>query len=553
MKKIYFLFILDSFSLQSQTPNWIWAKSAGGNANDISYSISADATGNTSITGYFQSPSIVFGSYTLTNGGGSDMFISKTDPSGNSSWAQSAGTTWLNTGKGVVTDANGNTYVTGTFQSPTITFGSYTFTVTSMTGGDVFLVKYDSSGNVIWAKAAGGTGDDLGWGICTDANGNAIITGYFNSATITFGSTTLTSSGSRDLFIVKYDASGNVLWAKSAGGNSQDQGLSVCADAGGNIFVTGYFQSNSITFGSTTLTNAGGANNDFFIAKYDASGNVLWAKSAGGSSADGGFGVYADAGGNVFATGTFDSPLITFGSTTLTNSGTNGDFFIVKYSPSSNVLWAKSAGGTNDDGGEGIITDTGGNAYVTGGFRSPTLTFGSNTLTNTDNTGNTYDVFVVKYDPAGNVLWVKSAGGNKWDVAWGISIDGSGNVYITGDFFSVSSSFGSNTLTNTDNSGATDDIFVAKLGATTGIKEENIPGNVFVYPNPSSGIFHFKTNIQKGIMKIYNTLGQEIFSILNLNPQILNKVDLSGQASGIYFYQITSEEKQIATGKLIIQ
>ena len=148
---------------------------------------------------------------------------------------------------------------------------------------------------VVWAKAAGGTGTDEPYGIATDATGNIYITGNFGSSSITFGTVTLTSPG---FFLTKYDANGNVLWAKSAGGSAySNSGNAVATDASGNVFVTGSFPS-SLSFGTTTLTNTD--NPDIFIVKYDASGTVLWARgstsSSGGDYSYGG-GIATDANG----------------------------------------------------------------------------------------------------------------------------------------------------------------------------------------------------------------------------------------------------------------
>ena len=155
------------------------------------------------------------------------------------------------------------------------------------------------------------------------------MTGAFYSSYITFGSTILTNRGGGDIFVVKYDPSGNVLWAKSAGETGGEWGLGISTDASGNIVVTGGFGSPSITFGSTILTNGGIAN--IFVVKYDPSGNVLWAKSAGGTGDDDGYGISTDASGNIVVTGSFESPTITFGSTILTNGGSS-DIFVVKLS-----------------------------------------------------------------------------------------------------------------------------------------------------------------------------------------------------------------------------
>jgi len=373
-------FIGLSSNTNAQSPNWLWAKSAVGSGDECGNSISTDANGNSYITGRFYG-SITFGNTTLTNAGGWDIFIVKYDGAGNVLWAKSAGGTGPVIGNSISTDANGNLYITGQFYD-TITFGSTM--LTSVGGWDIFVVKYDGAGNVLWAKSAGGNKNDYGNSISTDINGNSYITGEFKSNTITIGSTTLTNAGSysSDIFVVKYDGAGNLLWAKSAGGAGHDYGNSISTDTSGNSYITGSFGSPTITFGSTTLTNTSASHVDLFVVKYDGAGNVLWAKSAGGSLDESSNSIHTDANGNSYITGNFDGS-ITFGSTTLTYTGSFGnDIFIVKYDGAGNVLWAKSAGGSLDESSNSISTDANGNSYITGRFYSSTITFGSDTLTN---------------------------------------------------------------------------------------------------------------------------------------------------------------------------
>ena len=177
----------------------------------------------------------------------------------------------LVTGLGVSTDANGNSYVTGNF-SGTATFG--TIQITSYGASDIFIAKYDSEGNCIWVKKAGGTGGETANAITTDANGNSSVTGYFSS-TATFGTIQLTSNGSVDIFIAQYDNAGNCLWAKKAGGTSGDEGSGISIDAFGNKYMTGYYQVQLllIQFSLTCLGTS-----DMFIAKYNNMGNCIWAK-----------------------------------------------------------------------------------------------------------------------------------------------------------------------------------------------------------------------------------------------------------------------------------
>ena len=369
----------------------------------------------------------------------------------------------------IATDQNGNVFVTGSFNSPVIIFG--TTTLTNLQGNDdIYLVKYSPTGGVLWAASAGGTGYDQGLGISTDLNGNVFITGGFTSPTIVFGTTTLTNLyPSNDVFIAKYSPSGTLIWATSAVGVGvkSDKGFGLSTDGSGNVFVTGAFASPTIAFGTTTLTNAlgGNDNTDIFVAKYSPSGMALWATSVGGSDTDAGNGISTDATGNVFITGAFRSPTIAFGTTTLNNSVGglgNQDFFIVKYSPSGTMLWVNSTGSIYNDYGSCVSTDVNGNAFVTGYFTSPTLIFGTTTLTNFGGGLTSSTIFVVKYSPTGTVLWASSTDGNSESGGRGISTDGNGNAYVTGVFSSTTVTFGTITLANSNSGGGSNDLFVAK-------------------------------------------------------------------------------------------
>jgi hypothetical protein len=410
---------------------------------------------------------------------------------------------------------------------------------------DIFVVKYDSSGNVLWAKSEGGASQEWGNGISSDVSGNVFVTGIFGGTSITFGATTLIPGGSDDIFVVKYDPSGNVLWAKSAGGANSDFGKSISTDVSGNVIVTGYFWSPSITFGATTLTNVG--TGDVFVVKLDPLGNVLWAKSAGGINEDRGYGISTDSNGNTFVTGTFGSPTLTFGTNTLTNTTSSWDIFTVKYDPSGNVLWAQSEGGSGSDIGQSICSDINGNSYVTGYFNSPTITFGTNSLVSPiTNYGN---IFVIKFDQSGNILWAKSAGGTPKCRGYGIASSLTENIYVTGSVAGSLTTFETTSLI----SAGGDDIFVAKLDGTTGINEWNIEENTAIYPNPSNGIFNIDSNERLEMtdeLNIFNLMGKKIYSSNMHLPDVLT-IDISSQPNGIYLLQI-KKEKGIVSKKIII-
>jgi hypothetical protein len=236
-------------------------------------------------------------------------------------------------------------------------------------------VKIDPTETVVWAKTFGGADGDQGNGLAVDASGNVILTGWFASASITFSATVLNNVGaaSSDLFIVKYDTDGNLIWVKSTGGSGNDRGYAVSCDANSNVFVTGWYTSATINFGTGNLTNAGSSTNDIFIVKYDAGGTTLWAKSIGGSSADGGRACANDASGNTYVLGSFSSSSVNFGTGSLSNSSSGTyDLFLAKYDPSGTALWSTKVGGIYDEMGNAIAV-SGNNIYLTGSFTSASI------------------------------------------------------------------------------------------------------------------------------------------------------------------------------------
>ena len=337
---LFLIFVVGT--LFGQSPNWLWAKSAGGGRSDFSNDICVDSDGNTYITGSFGGSSgfgqITFGSITLTNSdiNGQDLFIVKYDPSGIALWAKNAqgpGFGGSNeVGRSIAVDTYGNVYVTGYFDGQSISIGGIVFNNKGVNTRDCFIAKFNSFGNILWAKTIGGYSDEEGRSICTDINGNVFVTGYFISPTITLGNITISNVGnnSPDIFYVKYNSSGNEVWAYGAGG-TQEQNSCISVDANGNSYLamTYFYNANQGV--------------DIGIAQYDPLGNLLYVKSAGGTVYDYVNDISTDANGNSYITGNFNSSSITFGNFTLSEN--NGSIFIVKYDVQGNVVWAKNHGG----------------------------------------------------------------------------------------------------------------------------------------------------------------------------------------------------------------
>ncbi len=361
-------------------------------------------------------------------------------------WASQAGGVNDDIGFAVAFDNQGNQYVSGYFAG-TASFGPYNLVSSGL--DDIFVAKLDSSGSWLWAAQAGGTDLDRGSGIALDGAGNIYLIGEFRGSA-SFGSLTITSSGNLDTFIAKLDANCNWLWARRAGGASDDLGYRVAVDGLGSTYVTGSFQL-SASFGSFTLTAAG--NRDIYAAKLDADGNWLWAVRAGGSGYDEGTGICLDSAGSAFITG-FCTGSASFGPWIIAASAAT-DVFAAKLDSGGNWLWVVNVGGpgTNADYCFSIASDGLDNALIAGFFKA-TAQFGAYSLTSSGN----YDIFAAKLNSAGNWLWAAGAGGLDNDRAWGIAADSAGNAYLTG-YFSTNADFGPYTLT----SGGSIDVFAAKL------------------------------------------------------------------------------------------
>lgn len=463
MKKeiaIYFLvfFISSSFA---QT-GWNWAKNAESSNNSDGFSISKVVNDRVYVCGEFFGASITFGATTLTNAGAAgsnDLFLVCYDLAGNVTWAKSVGGSGSDFARSVAVDNANNIYIAGGFTSAAVTFGNTTLTNPGSSGThDIFVTKYDPDGNVLWARSIGGKLDDKANCIATDTEGNVCITGWFGSNYMLLGSDSLKNQstyGSCDVFVIKLNSSGEPLWARTATGQGEDYGYGITTDNSNNIYITGGSSSQEIDFSGIKIANPG--REKMYIAKYSPKGDLLFAQSVGGSDNAEGTSITADSNGNIYITGKFSSSSITLEATTLTNAGAF-DVYIAKYNSGGALQWATSAGGIADERGNSIITDAQGNAYITGWYSSAKITFGKTYLDNPGDKGTTH-MFVAKYSPDGIPLWSESAKGKSDDWGNGITLDKTGNVYVTGGFDGIEMNFSTTKFKNPQGN----DFYITKL------------------------------------------------------------------------------------------
>jgi len=355
-------------------------------------------------------------------------------------WAHSFGGPSFDEACTVASDHSNNCYLSGRFGF-NFQIGAFNL-IGHPSYNDVFISMLDNNGNVIWATEAGGADDDVAYDIATDNLGNCIVTGYFNN-TADFDGTLISSNGDDDVFIAKYDASGNLSWLKSFGSMYEDFGYRVCIDNTNNIFVTGEFR-DSITVDGTTIYST---YKGIFIVKYDNNGVFKWIKnirSTGNLSVSG---ITVDNSNNLYVSGNFSLWLYS-GTDSIYNYSSN-DLFLVKLDASGNTVWLQDGAGQLDNIEivcNSSTTDNFGNTYLTGTFPD-TIHFGIHSAVVYGNPWEN-DAFLCKFDSTGNKIWIRHGGGiDDYDAGLSVVNDVAGNIFLSGDFFGTSI-FGNVTIIN---------------------------------------------------------------------------------------------------------
>lgn len=489
-----------------------------------------DNTGNVYVAGQY-SDTAFFSSATLISSSYEDIFLAKYDPNGNLIWIKSAGGYNIDSPSSLAVDTSNSVYMTG------VNFGTAVFdtiTLNNFSGyPNAFVAKYDSAGNVQWAKSIGSSDWDQGEGIAV-RNNNIYITGSF-SLSVTIGSTTLTSLGQRDFYLVKMDLDGNFIWARSGGSNQIDLGRRLAVDNLGNIFVTGAFFED-MTISTATLINQGYY--DVFLAKYDSSGNFLWATSAGSWGDDYCSGLALDSSSNVYISLAITSGCV-FGAITINTYG-DKDIALAKYDSGGTVLWVKNAGGTSGDGGGGVAVGTSNKIYQTGRF-SGNATFGMITL----NLPWSDYIFLAEYDSSGDVNYVKHAGGYYSDEGIDVACSAN-NVFVCGEF-SGTTSFDSNTL-SADTMGGNAFIWKACSGPV-GMDESVETSEITIYPNPFTNVLQIDSRNNQPVEIIL----WDIASRIIIREYFITTISLSTTelSNGMYVYEIRGKDGVIDRGKVV--
>lgn len=293
---------------------------------------------------------------------------------------------------------------------------------------DGFVAQYNSAGDLLWSTKFGGVGADRINNIAVDSSGRMYVAGHFQDK-VYFGTDSIVpfTIGQEDLFVAHYAADGRPKWVRSIASNGYQSAQAITLSKDHFLYISGYY-TGSLTFGTTTLNSKG--NRDIFVAKYDTSGNVLWAQSIGGPGPDEPARILTDGVGNVYVSGIIRDAIF-LDNDTIYSQG-HYDAFLAKYNASGQYQWAKMVGSAVPDYCKSMAWDGHDKIYITGWF-SQQGTFGSQQLTAVGEE----DMFLTQFDTSGNILWTQQFGGLFDERAYDVEIDANREIYLVGVLDSI--------------------------------------------------------------------------------------------------------------------
>ena len=382
---------------------------AGTLGSDMAYGLAIDSSDNLHLSGTAEG-SLNGQPY---QSGARDAFLIKYDPNGQSQFTRMiSSSSTLSSGndsfQALIVDATGNIYATGqTFGSTTITFDG----ITKFGSTDAFLIKYSSTGTKISTDLFGSSSGDSGEVLVSDSVGNIFLVGTARPGTTIDGQSFI---GSDDILIRKYDSSGTKLFTKIIGTTSSESVSAAAVDSTGNLYIGGGSLGGSF-YGTNPDTNS-----DMYLLKYDTNGNMIWHRQVNNTGSERDSKILIDNSGNIwqcgYATQGYDGNA-TFG---------NSDVILTKYQGDGTKLFSRQYGTSYPDYCAGIVKDSTGNIFV-GGMSSGD--FGG---TNADISHSSSDVFLMKLDSNGNVVWLKQFGGSANDDVQAIRINSKNEIYVAG-------------------------------------------------------------------------------------------------------------------------
>lgn len=561
MNKILLSLTLLIFNFSIAQDSRLWGTYFGGSYFEYGNGIATDPFGNVYMVGTTKSPEILsYNGFQSGKGSSRDAYLVKFDSLGNRIWSTYYGGNDNDIALAVATDPIGNVYIAGsTKSSNNIGFGGFRNTLFSSGTEDAFLVKFDSAGNRIWGTYYGGAAYEGGEGIAIDQAGNIYLAGTTGSSTgiASGGGFQDSLGGLNDGFLVKFDASGNRIWATYFGGIDYEGIKGVATDPSGNIYMTGGTKSHGLGFNGfqNTFTGSGSGIFEAFLVKFDALGNRIWCTYYGGSGDDRSNGVVTSPTGDVYIAGYACSPSLGFNGFQMGLVGAiNG--ILVKFDGNGNRLWSTYYG-IGGETGHSVSCDLNGNPYLAGGTASTSgISFGG--FQNAFG-GGTTDAFVVKFDPGGSRICSSYYGGPDTEQGsaytnFRVANDPAGHVFLAGTTRS-DSNIAYNGFQDTIG-GIGENAFLVKFSSCplpkviTGVKDFSEGGELQVFPNPSSEEFTISSPSEIQRIEISNSLGEVMYVAHPETKDLL--IEFRDKPKGIYIIKIFGSDEKVFTKKLVL-
>ncbi len=554
-----------------------WATYYGTMVDDHAYGCAADNSGNVYISGDTQSPvnmATPSSHQSVFGGGNTDAFLAQFDPSGVLQWATYYGGSADDIGQLCNTDPSGNIYLIGnTYSTNNIsTLGSHQLNISGLQ--DVFLVKFNSAGVRQWGTYYGGNGDDFGYKVCTDAGNNAYISGYTastNSISTTGSHQPLHGTGVFDAFLVKFNSSGVQQWGTYYGGTGLDYGQSCGSDNLGNVYLSGYTQSNNgISTALSHQVSFGGGSLDAFLVQFNSSGVRQWGTYYGGTGNDRGFGVTTATNANVYLSGMTTSGggtvIATADAHQLNYGGGPSDAYFAEFNSSGARVYGTYYGELGDDVGFGCTVDNSGQFYLSG-YTSSTVNI-STASSHQSVFGGVVDGYLVKFQPCNappaptdvtpsvnhticstqnTTISVSGLGTINWYSSPTSTISlATGTTYIT-PTLTATGTYSYYAQDSTCANGPRTLISVVVSICSSVLTMGPSTSMVILYPNPNPGAFtiELNNNYPKTI-SVIDLLGRVLRTEETSESRI--NFEIPNLSNGIYFVKIkTAEKVQVIT------
>ncbi|MCC6816750.1 MAG: SBBP repeat-containing protein [Saprospiraceae bacterium] len=570
MKSYVFLlfFFLFAKSICSQEVIYSWVHSFGSTGIDAGNVILTDSKNSVITCGYFRDQ-IDFdpGSEELflKSNGSADAFVTKLNQNSEVEWALHFGGKQIDQATAMAIDHENNIIVAGTFrEGMDLTNLSPGLILTSLAFNDIFILKFNHRGILLWGTSLHGSLDDVPKSMHCDSKGNIYVTGYFQGSLSHQNKDStiieLNSRGGDDVFILRMSPEGEMNWIKSMGGRLDDQGKGIALDKNDDLVVFGNFNDTiDIDPGpSRLLLNEKGLL-DAFMIKLNDQGEMIWASHFHGVDEFLASSLVINSKNEIITTGYFRmeadfDPGINVYKLSTPLSG--GDSYILNLKSDGSFNWAKQLGGDHHETGLGIALDKEGNIYSTGCYQNKAdFDPGSGEFFLYSFNENNNDIYISKLNSKGDFAWAYGMSGNSSDIGFSIHVDQNHNVYTTGIFgktLTVRPGLDSIAIS----SKGFEDIFISKLN-------QSISGNINltydtelqVSPNPTEGYIQISL---PGDIKIFDL---ELFSsngdMVRTSDRLFDRLDdklnihLPNLSSGIYFLKINSS-KGIKYSKIVV-